>query len=777
MTPRLSVVVPFYNVGDYIGDCLDSIARQTWTDFEAILVDDGSPDNSAEIAREFCERDPRFRIVEQENQGLGPARNTGTRHAQGEYLTFVDSDDLVTRHGFEKLIRTLDRTGSSFAAGNARRFNNSAGVRPSWIHRLPFARDRVATHVIETVDLILDRMVWNKVYRRSFWDEYGYEFPAIRYEDYPVTLKAHLDAVTVDALAVPVYYWRERESGESITQQKFQLGNLEDRVHSAELVMDLIEQQDTLREVRRRVHSHLTQIDMLTLMMAFGAAPPEEEQNLLKLARRLMDRLDDSVLARAHSYDRIQHSALAAGDIDLLRRLAQFRNDGGLRGGARALTRPGRPWQFEHNYPGVQDPRSSVPKDLYRLPMKDLTLATSVQQVRWLEDGTLSVKGTAEIRHLETKTSSSLRIALVIGGVETPLAVRRFDATDTHGDPALVGFEVRIDKPLLAQLKNTAAPAHFMIRMKSGRLRRFGKLRGQRPGSPGWPPGSWIDATSWVQPGPGKDGAFVLRKMVDYCRLSSVEQTADALVLHGRVPAEIEEPKLRISRPLAGQDQLLPVTLAGDGRDFSVRIPIRPIVEDTNPDDPFTQRTTWAFRLVGSNQEEKLLLWTADSQAAHHFDRGRLVSLTRSTGGYVNLHEAPLRLPAEAAEIVAGDNGKELHVSGPLLDGDEYVFHWRRYLDDSDDHLDLECRRSAGDGRWTAAMTLADLIPADVVTNSTDPLASLADWILFAVAPDGSAHAVQCEPFLSTRLPIEAGLNGHTVTLRPHSGTLHLEVR
>jgi len=87
------------------------------------------------------------------------------------------------------------------------------------------------------------------------------------------------------------------------------------------------------------VHSHFTQIDLLTLMMAFGAAR-RGEQNLIKLARRLMDRLDASVLARAHSYDRLQHSALQAGDVDLLRRLAQFRNDGGLRGGARALSRP-----------------------------------------------------------------------------------------------------------------------------------------------------------------------------------------------------------------------------------------------------------------------------------------------------------------------------------------------------------------------------------------------------------------------------------------------------
>ncbi|MDX6252483.1 MAG: CDP-glycerol glycerophosphotransferase [Kribbellaceae bacterium] len=775
MTPRLSVVVPFYNVGEYIGDCLDSIARQTWTDFEAILVDDGSPDDSAAIAKEFCARDSRFRIVEQQNQGLGPARNTGVRHADGEYLTFVDSDDLVTRHGFEKLVRTLDETGSSFAGGNARRFNNSAGVRPSWIHRLPFAKDRIATHVIETPDLILDRMVWNKVYRRSFWDEYGYEFPAIRYEDYPVTLKAHLDAVTVDALAVPVYYWRERESGESITQQKFQFGNLEDRVRSAELVMDLIE--TGVPEVRRRVHSHFTQIDLLTLMMAFGAAPAEEEQNLIKLARRLMDRLDAAVLARAHSYDRLQHSALQAGDVDLLRRLAQFRNDGGLRGGARALSRPGRPWQFEHNYPGVQDPQSPVPRELYKLPIKDLTLATSVHEVAWL-NGELSVKGTAEIRHLETKTSSSLRIALVIAGAETPLAVRRYDATDTHGDPALVGFEVRLDKTVLAKLKDTAAPAHFVVRMRSGRLRRNGKLRGQRPGSPGWPPGAWIDGTSWIQPGPGADGAFVLRKMVDPCRLTSVEQTADALVLNGRVAGGLEHPKLQVTRPLSGQDQMLPLALSGDGRDFSVRIPIRPIIEDTNPDDPFTQRTTWAFRLIGSNDEEKLLLWTAPPQAARHMDQGRVVTLTRSTGGYVNLHEAPLRVTADHAEAVANGNEIELRIAGPVTDGEAaHTFSWRRYLEDSDDHLDAACRRTVVDGMWTAAVELTELIPADAVASSTDPLASLADWILFAVAPDGTSHAVQCESFLAGRLPIEAEQDGHTAALRPHAGTLHVEVR
>jgi CDP-glycerol glycerophosphotransferase len=72
---------------------------------------------------------------------------------------------------------------------------------------------------------------------------------------------------------------------------------------------------------------------------------------------------------------------------------------------------------------------------------------------------------------------------------------------------------------------------------------------------------------------------------------------------------------------------------------------------------------------------------------------------------------------------------------------------------------------------------LSELIPADAVANSTDPLASLADWILFAAAGDGVSYAVQCDPFLSSRLPIEVEQDGHTAALRPHAGTLHVEVR
>jgi CDP-glycerol glycerophosphotransferase len=753
----LSVVVPFYGVGEYLGACLDSIARQAWTDFEAILVDDGSPDDSAVVAKEFCDTDSRFRLIQQANAGPGPARDAGIREATGEYLAFVDGDDLVSRYGFAALVRTLDRTGSDFAGGNARRFNNSFGVRPSWLHKQPFARVRHATHVTEFPDLVLDRMLWNKVYRRSFWTEYGYTFPPIRYEDYPVALKAHLDAVTVDTITQAVYYWRERESGESITQQKFQLGNIRDRVTSAGLVLDLVE--DAVPVVRRRVHAHLAQIDVLTLMSAFGSVPPADEQALVDLSLELLERLDDDVLAATHRYDRIQHAALRSGDVDLLRRLADFRNSGGLRGGARAASRGRR---LEYNYPGLGE--SAVPRRLYGVREQDLSLATSVREVAWV-DGRLSVKGTAEIRHLETLPTSTLEIALVVGKTSYPLNVRRYDALDLHGTKTPVGFEVLLDAEMLGRC--TGAPAHFEVRMQSGRRERKGMLGGQGPGSPGWPPGAWIDATNWIQPGPGKYGWFSLRRLTDPCRLTAVERSGDTLVLHGR--ASFDDPELYLSRPVVGGEEEIPLDV--DGRDFSATLPIADIVAAANHDDPFGQRTTRVFRVRGPQKEQRVLLWTAGDEAVSCDVDSRVVTLTRSTGGYVNLHESPIRTTAVSAVA----DGSELVVRGAA--GGDVTFAWRRYLADSDDHLAVECRRTTTADGWSVAVDLAALIPMTAVQVSVDPLAALADWILFATSSDGSAQAVQCEPFLCSRLPLAINRGAHALAVRPHAGTLHVEVR
>ena len=91
----ISIVVPIYNVDNYLRQCLDSIQNQTYQNFECLLINDGSPDNSADICREYVSKDARFRYFEKENGGVASARNLGIKYSKGKYITFIDSDDWV----------------------------------------------------------------------------------------------------------------------------------------------------------------------------------------------------------------------------------------------------------------------------------------------------------------------------------------------------------------------------------------------------------------------------------------------------------------------------------------------------------------------------------------------------------------------------------------------------------------------------------------------------------------------------------------------------------
>ena len=103
----ISVIVPVYNVEKYLEECLKSIKRQTYTDIEVILVNDGSIDRSKEICERYCEKDSRFKLVNQENKGLSGARNRGMLESKGEFISFVDSDDVLKEDMLEQLMKQM----------------------------------------------------------------------------------------------------------------------------------------------------------------------------------------------------------------------------------------------------------------------------------------------------------------------------------------------------------------------------------------------------------------------------------------------------------------------------------------------------------------------------------------------------------------------------------------------------------------------------------------------------------------------------------------------
>ena len=116
--PLISIIVPVYNVEKYLRSCLDSIRVQTFKDFEAVLVDDGSTDNSGFICDEYEQKDNRFVVVHKQNEGVAKARITAFEHSEGEYITFIDADDYVSPVYLEKLTSPIIEEGVDMVSCN-----------------------------------------------------------------------------------------------------------------------------------------------------------------------------------------------------------------------------------------------------------------------------------------------------------------------------------------------------------------------------------------------------------------------------------------------------------------------------------------------------------------------------------------------------------------------------------------------------------------------------------------------------------------------------------
>jgi len=134
--PKISIIVPVYKVEKYLRRCLDSIVAQTFTDWECILIDDGSPDNSGKICDEYVAKDGRFRVIHQENQGVSAARNAGLDAAKGEWIGFVDSDDWIEPNMYEYLYNDALETRSDavicgFVGQHKKRIQKMCGTEES----------------------------------------------------------------------------------------------------------------------------------------------------------------------------------------------------------------------------------------------------------------------------------------------------------------------------------------------------------------------------------------------------------------------------------------------------------------------------------------------------------------------------------------------------------------------------------------------------------------------------------------------------------------------
>ena len=166
--PEITVIVPVYNIAPYLPKCIDSLTRQTFEDFEVILVNDGSSDDSPEICRRIALQDARFRVIEQTNGGASKARNEGISSARGHYISFVDGDDYVLEFFLEQLYRSIVDNHAEISICGIQCVDTACHPIPS-----PFSNNQVPEKVTprEAVGWLgrnlVFGVVWNKLYRKG----------------------------------------------------------------------------------------------------------------------------------------------------------------------------------------------------------------------------------------------------------------------------------------------------------------------------------------------------------------------------------------------------------------------------------------------------------------------------------------------------------------------------------------------------------------------------------------------------------------------------------
>ena len=240
MEKKLSIIVPVYNVELYLNECVESILKQTYKNFEIILVDDGSLDNSGVLCDELAKENPSIKVIHQENKGLPHARNAGLKIATGDYIGFIDSDDYISEDMYKTMIESLEETQSDMAVCNFQTFNK-LGNNPVYQRYQDEAIVFDKSDVLKFYQCALDSS-WNKVYRGNIIKDNGIWFEdksIVAQEDFWFLVRYCSHISKISSIAEPYYHYRERKS--SITKSKSDKDIVSRCLHFVEISGDYME--------------------------------------------------------------------------------------------------------------------------------------------------------------------------------------------------------------------------------------------------------------------------------------------------------------------------------------------------------------------------------------------------------------------------------------------------------------------------------------------------------------------------------------------------------
>jgi CDP-glycerol glycerophosphotransferase len=453
--PKLSVIVPVYNVEGYVAGALDSLLAQTLTSWEAIVVDDGSTDRSAEIVNDYAAADGRIRIVGQRNAGLGAARNSGIRRARGEFLTFLDADDLIPPRAYKTAVETLRKSGSDFAIGATQRIQGTKRYSPAWSSQL-HARTRRRVRVDDVPDVMMDIIAGNRIFKTSFWRERIGEFPTeMVYEDHRVMVTALIRATCFDLLSAVTYLWRVRSDGASISQQKMNRQNLADRMQAHEEAFALLRAEASPTGMSAWL-TRVLDIDVPLFADHTASADEGYRDAAQAFARRWVELADAEVWAGVRWQQRVRSLLMAAGrwaDLE------QFAIDLRERSGVPGTVITDGQVRLDMSRWGKPIGELLAGRDL--LGERHTRLHARVDHQEWTREG-LRLRGFAYIAHVEPDPAAALELTLVNQRTGSTVATAPAERVRTdhanqfanhqYFDYASAGFDVTLDWEFLTSL-------------------------------------------------------------------------------------------------------------------------------------------------------------------------------------------------------------------------------------------------------------------------------------------------------------------------------------
>ena len=222
MKPKVSIIVPVYNIASYLRDCLDSILQPSNHPIEVIAVNDGSTDSSPDILQEYADKDSRVKVLHKTNGGLASARNHGLPHVSGDYVLFVDSDDIIAPHAIDNLIRVAQEKQADIVSFGFKKF-----YKNTYLTDLNTLSEYTARHINrqEMFQICFDESYKTKyssgayacarLYKKSVIESLTFDVNRRLYEDEDFTsklLSSLNESHRIILLDIPVYYYRQRKS-------------------------------------------------------------------------------------------------------------------------------------------------------------------------------------------------------------------------------------------------------------------------------------------------------------------------------------------------------------------------------------------------------------------------------------------------------------------------------------------------------------------------------------------------------------------------------------